>query len=127
MPGSHKSKFPMPIGVRNCDEDMGAVANPDIRAGDVLFFMDGAQTHGTHPWSADFERRSILIKYASRTATRSGASQPVSPPEIYWDKEIVAGMTGEQRAVMYGPYSNTRSSEMHLEVGEDGVVSLEGG
>ena len=66
--------------------------------------MDGAQTHGTHPWSADFERRSILIKYASRTATRSGASQPVSPPEIYWDEEIVAGddrgtTRGDVRAV----------------------------
>ena len=126
VPGSHKSKYPMPTGVRSQEDEMDVVAEPDLNPGDVLFFMDGAQTHGTHPWSADFERRSILIKYASRTATRSGASQPVSPPEIYWDKEIVEGMTGEQRAVMYGPYSNTRSGEMHLEVGEDGVVSLEG-
>ena len=126
VPGSHKSKYSMPTGVRSQEDEMDVVAEPDLNPGDVLFFMDGAQTHGTHPWTADFERRSILIKYASRTATRSGASQPVSPPEIYWDKEIVEGMTGEQRAVMYGPYSNTRSSEMHLEVGEDGVVSLEG-
>ena len=127
VPGSHKSKYSMPAGVRSQEDEMGVVAEPDLNPGDVLFFMDGAQTHGTHPWSADFERRSILIKYASRTATRSGASQPVSPPEIYWDEAIVAGMTAEQRAVMYGPYSNTRSREMHLEVGEDGVVSLEKG
>ncbi len=124
VPGSHKSKYSMPSSVRSQEDEMDVVAEPDLNPGDVLFFMDGAQTHGTHPWTADFERRSILIKYASRTATRSGASQPVAKPEIYWDEEIVAGMTEEQRAVMYGPYSNTRSREMHLEVGEDGVVSL---
>lgn len=125
VPGSHKAKYPMPAGVRSQEDEMGAVAEPDLHPGDVLFFMDGAQTHGTHPWTADFERRSILIKYASRTATRSGISQPIAPPETYWDDEIVAGMTEEQRAVMYGPYSNTGAHALSLDIGEDGVVYLE--
>ena len=125
VPGSHKSKFPMPIGVRNCDEDMGAVANPGIRAGDVLFFMDGAQTHGTHPWQNDHDRRSILFKYASRTATRQGPSREVCQPEIFWDRDIVDGMSMQERAVMFGPCSAPPSDEMFLVVEDDGAVRLE--
>ena len=126
VPGSHKSKFPMPRGVRNCDEDRGTVIQPDIRAGDVLFFMDGAQTHGTHPWTNDHERRSILFKYASRTATRGGPSSKVAAPEIYWDEAIVEGMTAEQRAVMYGPYSGHGGRVPYLTVEEGGAVRIEG-
>jgi ectoine hydroxylase-related dioxygenase (phytanoyl-CoA dioxygenase family) len=54
--GSHKSDFPMPDGVRFCTVDLGSAVNPEIRAGDVLFFIDGAQTHGTHPWQNDWDR-----------------------------------------------------------------------
>ncbi len=125
VPGSHKSKYPMPIGVRYCDEDMGTVANPGIRAGDVLFFMDGAQTHGTHPWQNDHARRSILFKYASRTATRGGPSQAVCQPEIFWDGDTVGGMTMQQRAVMFGPCSAPGSDEMFLVIEDDGAVRLE--
>lgn len=125
VPGSHKSKFRMPIGVRNCDEDMDTVANPGIRAGDVLFFMDGAQSHGTHPWQNDHDRRSILFKYASRTATRQGPSNAVCHPEIFWDRDIVDGMSMEERAVMYGPCSAPPNDEMFLVVEEDGAVRLE--
>lgn len=123
VPGSHKSKYPMPKGVRNCDEDMGTVINPEIKAGDILFFMDGAQTHGTHPWQNDHDRRSILFKYASRTATRQDTAR-VFEPEIYWDENIVKDMTLEQRAVMFGPCSAPRSTDMNLKVQEDGTVVL---
>ena len=64
VPASHKSKYAVPAGVRNCADDMGAVVQPEIRAGDILFFMDGAQTHGTPPWRHEHERRSVLFKYA---------------------------------------------------------------
>ncbi len=124
VPGSHKSKFPMPKGVRNCDDDMGTVINPEIRAGDILFFMDGAQTHGTHPWQNDHDRRSILFKYASRTSIRQDPPG-VSHPDIYWDQNIVEGMTAEQRAVMFGPCSAPRCTDMNLTVKEDGTVQIE--
>ncbi|MCZ6635067.1 MAG: phytanoyl-CoA dioxygenase family protein [bacterium] len=126
VPGSHKSKFPMPDGVRYCDKDMGTVIQPEAKAGDVLFFMDGAQTHGTHPWTNDHERRSILFKFASRTATRGGQSAIVADPEIYWDKAIVDGMTDEQRAVMYGPYSGHGGRVPYLNVENDGTIQAEG-
>lgn len=112
-------------GIVHQSEDMGAVANPGIRAGDVLFFMDGAQSHGTHPWQNDHDRRSILFKYASRTATRQGPSNAVCHPEIFWDRDIVDGMSMEERAVMYGPCSAPPSDEMFLVVEDDGAVRLE--
>jgi ectoine hydroxylase-related dioxygenase (phytanoyl-CoA dioxygenase family) len=126
-PGSHKSKIPMPSGVRTQEDEMGAVVEPALEPGDLLFFMDGAQTHGTHPWSATYQRRSILIKYASRTATRQGASVTVCPPETYWDDEIVDDMTPEQRAVMFGPCSAPRRDDMYLDVDPSGAVALSSG
>ena len=124
VPGSHKSRYPMPTGVRNCDADMGTVIQPEIRAGDLLFFMDGAQTHGTHPWQNEHERRSVLFKYAGRTAIRS--NREFAPPEKYWAPEIVEGMTAEERAVMWGPFSGGSRSELALICEEDGTVHIEG-
>jgi hypothetical protein len=123
VPGSHKSRYPMPIGVRTCDEDMGVVVQPPVEAGDVLFFMDGAQTHGTHPWRGDHQRRALLFKYASRTSARTGASSRLAPPEIYWGEQTVEGMTAQQRAVMHGPCA-AFSEEAHLTVEVDGTVRL---
>ncbi|MCZ6635169.1 MAG: phytanoyl-CoA dioxygenase family protein [bacterium] len=124
VPGSHKSKYPMPKGVRSQENEMDVAAEPALGPGDVLFFMDGAQTHGTHPWKADHQRRSILIKYASRTATRSGASKVVANPDTYWDKEIVGGMPPEQRAVMFGPCSSPGSQDVYLDVDDSGTVRM---
>ena len=123
VPGSHKAKFPMPAGVRSCDEPLDVVHQPALQAGDVIFFMDGAQTHGTLPWKSDVPRRAALYKYAGRTATRTGVSSELAKPEVYWDEAIVEGMTPEQRAVMYGPCSSI-SQKLHLQVDADGNVVL---
>ncbi len=122
-PGSHKSDFPLPKGVRNCDDDGGAVVQPEIRAGDCFFFMDGAQTHGTHPWRNDHDRRSILFKYASRTSIRSGRN--FIDPKNYWGGTTVEGMTPAEKAVMYGPASGVNRRPMTLDVREDGKVSTD--
>lgn len=122
--GSHKSRFTMPSGVRTVDDDMGVVEQPVVQAGDVLFFMDGAQTHGTLPWNADHDRRSVLYKYAGRTATRSGRSARLAPPEIYWGEELVEGMTPQERAVMYGPASAPGTRDVNLIVDDSGHVTV---
>lgn len=122
VPGSHKSRFPTPRGVTTCDDHMDTVTQPGLKAGDVVFFMDGAQAHGTFPWRNDHERRSILFKFASRTSARSGPASELAPPETYWDNNIVDGMTEEQLAVMWGPYSNYRDNLPLLAVDEDGIV-----
>ena len=124
VPGSHKSRYRMPDGVRTMEDDRGVVAKPAVKAGDVLFFMDGAQTHGARPWNANHMRRAILIKYAGRTATRQGASLRCIESEKYWDTNVVDEMTPEQRAVMYGPASAPRTDDLYLEVNGEGKVCV---
>ncbi len=125
VPGSHKTGYPMPAGVRTCDDDMGTVVQPAMRAGDVLFFMDGAQTHGTRPWQSERPRRSVLFKYASRSSVRGGPARELAPPEIYWGEDVVADMTHEQRAVMFGPCSNHGGDVPLLAVDDNGNVRIE--
>ena len=75
-------------------------------------------------WRNDHQRRSVLFKYASRTANRGG-SRPYYEPETYWDEEIVSGMTPEERAVMFGPTSAPKTQEVYLAVEPDGTVRLD--
>lgn len=125
VPSSHKAMYPMPGGVRTGDNEMDLIKQPIVDAGDVIFFMDSAQAHGATPWKLDTTRRSILFKYAGRTCARSGASQEVSPPDTYWNHEIVDGMTPEQLSVMHGPYSNHKGRVPSLAVCDDGIVKIE--
>lgn len=100
VPGSHKSNYPCPPGVRSVERDMGLVKQISMKAGDVLFFAECA-THGTLPWKGKGERRSVLYKYAARHIAR--AAGPDATPESRWG-EWTKELTEEQRAVLYGPY-----------------------
>ena len=115
----------MPDGVRSCDNDLGLVTQPVMKSGDVLFFMDGAQTHGTHPWRSQNLRKSVLIKYTSENSVRAVPSRNLYKPEIWWGKEIVADMTEEQRAVMCGPGVHHGGLVKPLTVEEDGTVCID--
>ena len=90
-----------------------------MKAGDVIFFMDGAQAHGTLSWRAEHRRRSVLFKYADRTSVRTGVAREIAPPEIYWGEELVEDMTEAQRAVMHGPCSSLHTTA--LTVDKDGT------
>ena len=121
VPGSHKSREPTPAEVRSAEDDMGLVAQPQMRAGDVLFFAETA-THGTLPWRGPGERRSVLYKYASRGAARS-VGPFFTPRDRYgeWTEEL----THEQQAVLYGPGVHTGGKLPVLE--SDGrTVSVSG-
>ncbi len=99
VPGSHKLAEPTPNEVRTYEDDMGLVEQVEMKAGDLLFFAEAA-THGTLPWTADHDRRSILYKYASRAAARA-VGKHFTPQERYG--EWVNELTPEQQAVLYGP------------------------
>jgi ectoine hydroxylase-related dioxygenase (phytanoyl-CoA dioxygenase family) len=121
VPGSHKAQYRMPRGVRSCDDAMGLVTHPVMEAGDVLFFMDGAQTHGALAWTNDIARRGILIKYSSRSFNRSGGA--MVHPEARWGG-LVDGMTDAQLAMMRGPDRDVHGSNVpRLDV-TDGEVSV---
>jgi len=121
VPGSHKAQYRMPPGVRSCDDPMGLVVHPVMKAGDALFFMDGAQTHGALAWASDIPRRAILIKYSSRNFNRSGGE--LVQPENRWG-DIVEGMTEEQLAVMRGPDRDAHEANVPRLTVEDGAVRV---
>lgn len=123
VPGSHKSKYPLPEGVRTCDDDGGSVVQPPVKAGDILFFMDGAQTHGTLPWQSEKPRRVVLIKYAGRTAVRLHPKAETNLPEIWWDGDAVEDMNDVERAVMYGP-GGRHGEAVGLDVDAHGQVCV---
>ena len=99
VPGSHKTCEPTPPGVRSVEDAMDLVVQPEMEAGDVLFFAETA-THGTLPWKGENERRSVLYKYASRGAARA-VGKYFTPEARYGD--WVEELTPEARAVLYGP------------------------
>ncbi|NKB69582.1 MAG: hypothetical protein GKR89_21135 [Candidatus Latescibacteria bacterium] len=120
VPGSHKTHYSQPPGVRTCDEPMGLVVQPAMKAGDVLFFMDGGCTHGALAWKNPIPRRGILIKYQSKNSTWSGG---VADPKERWG-DMVEDMTEEQFAVMRGPERDARNRTIpRLEV-RDGEVQV---
>ncbi|MCZ6635055.1 MAG: phytanoyl-CoA dioxygenase family protein [bacterium] len=122
VPGSHKAKYPMPPGVHACDDHMGLVKQLVMKAGDVLFFADGAMTHGTTAWKNPIPRRGILIKYSSRSFHRAGGE--MVHPWNRWGEDLLEGMTDAQLTVMRGTDRDARQLNVpRLEV-TDGQVEV---
>ena len=121
VPGSHKAQYRMPPGVQSYDDAMGLVVHPVMKAGDVLFFMDGAQTHGTLAWKSEIARRAILIKYSSRNFNRSNGE--MVHPEARWGS-LLEGMTDAQLAVMRGPNRDVHDGNVPRLTVTDGKVDV---
>lgn len=120
VPGSHKAQYSMPRGIRTCDDTMGLVVQPIMKAGDVLFFMDGGCTHGALAWKNPIPRRGVLIKYQSKNTNWGGG---VVDPQDRWG-DMVEDMTDEQFTVMRGPERDGRHRTVPRLVVEDGHVSV---
>jgi len=59
IPGSHKASFALPA-----ERDLAPLAREvPLAAGDVMLFTE-ALTHGTLPWRASWQRRSLFYKYS---------------------------------------------------------------
>ena len=63
IPGSHKANYVTPPWVGRLEKDIGVVKQIEAPAGSAIIFTE-ALTHGTKPWKATHERRSILYKYS---------------------------------------------------------------
>ena len=103
IPGSHKSREPIPQDLLSLEDDMGLVVQPELKAGSVIFFAENT-THGTLPWKADHERRSALYKYTERANARD-VGPYFTPRERHGD--WVDELTPEQQALLYGPGMHT--------------------
>ena len=103
IPGSHKSNYATPSRVAQLDRDLGCVRQVEASAGDCIVFTE-ALTHGTLPWTAAHERRSILYKYSPGTLSYASKYLPGGV------EEVLEEFTPQQRAVLEPPYRPNRPS-----------------
>src|SRR5437588_3112334 len=93
IPGSHKSHFKLPRQIHEAPEKASCVVIPEIPAGSVVLFSE-AVMHGTAPWRADHERRTLLYKYCVSQMAWSRA-RVLRPPDVR--------LTSRQQALLTEP------------------------
>ena len=102
IPGSHKANFDLPADAVSMEYDLGCYQHVAMEAGDALIFTE-ALTHGTLPWTAAHERRTLLYRYAAGPiAPAPGATRP----EEY--APFRDELTPLQQALMEPPYNAGR-------------------
>jgi hypothetical protein len=97
IPGSHKANYPCPTAILECDEPEDVVRHIPCQAGDLLIFNE-ATTHGTLPWTAEQERRTLMYRFSPKYLHFAGGFYKSEHPE--WVQEL----TEAQRAVLEPPY-----------------------
>lgn len=70
VPGSHHARFPLPSNDSGDPAGHKGLVHPLMQAGDLLFFMGGATTHGAWSWNSDVDRRCVLNAYWSKDIAR---------------------------------------------------------
>ena len=95
IPASHKCNLltELPTDVRRFERPAHYVVQPPLEAGDVLFFTE-ALIHGTMPWTAEHQRRSLLYKYSPGHSAWS---------EHYYDISKYEGLTEQQKRMLLPP------------------------
>lgn len=101
IPGSHKANFPLPKDIREWEAHQEIVYNVPCKAGDMVIFNE-ATLHGTLPWQAEHERRSLLYRYSPKYLHFAGGTYQTSQPE--WVSEL----SEAQQAVLEPPYIYNR-------------------
>merc|ERR1719253_78621 len=99
VPGSHKANFSVPPAMADMidDELNEHVKQPQLMSGDVLIFTE-AVLHGTLPWTADHQRRTVIYRFAPAGSAYGRGYLPD------WPAATLDGMTDAQLAVMEAPY-----------------------
>ncbi|MDP6041513.1 MAG: phytanoyl-CoA dioxygenase family protein [Candidatus Latescibacteria bacterium] len=100
IPGSHKANYRCPQEIREAHNDAECVIIPSAKAGSVVIFTE-ATTHGSAPWIAQHERRSLLFKYSP--AQQSWSPKHIQPPEG-------VALTPRQELLFEPPYFSSRKS-----------------
>ncbi len=96
VPGSHTANFPCPDDIRLYHVHQDRFVQPAARAGDALLFFE-CLMHGTLPWTAKHQRRSVIVRYNSGVAAESLMGTYTPPP--FYDE-----LTETQKAVISAPH-----------------------
>lgn len=99
VPGSHKSNYPVPPALADLADPVlnEHVQQPTVLAGDMLVFTESA-LHGTLPWTAEHQRRTIIYRFAPAGNAYGRGYLPE------WPQATLEGMTEAQQAVMQPPF-----------------------
>ena len=114
LPGSHKSNFSCPGEIRLYHAHQNRIAQIPAQAGDVVLFVE-CLMHGSLPWTADHQRRSVIIRYNSGVVAESLMGN-YTPPSFYSE------LTPEQQLVISQPsYRNelVKDQEVRDLLGDD--------
>jgi hypothetical protein len=100
IPGTHKSNFlsAIPREVMRFERPAPYVVQPEVEAGDALFFTE-ALIHGTLPWRAKHERRALLYKYSPGYSAWS---------QRYYNLDDFPELTEQQRRILAPPSVGNR-------------------
>ena len=101
IPGSHKANLQCPEDILHYEANQELVYNVPCKAGDMVIFNE-ATIHGTLPWKAKHQRRSLLYRYSPKYLHFAGGVYQTSMPE--WVNEL----TEAQQAVLEPPYIYNR-------------------
>ena len=96
IPGSHKGNYPCPPDMRKFEAHQEFIRPIIAKAGDVVIFTE-ATTHGTLPWKAKHQRRSLLFRYSPNCLAYAKSYLP-------WPEGTMEDLTPEQRAILEPPY-----------------------
>ena len=96
IPGSHKGNFACPPAMKKYEQYQEFIKQVTCKAGDAVIFTE-ALTHGTLPWKAKHQRRSLLYRYTA------GNLAYVSGYETWATR--FADLTEDQRVVLEPPYN----------------------
>ena len=114
LPGSHKSNFSCPGEIRLYHAHQNRIAQIPAQAGDVVLFVE-CLMHGSLPWTADHQRRAVIIRYNSGVVAESLMGN-YTPPAFYSE------LTPEQQLVISQPsYRNelVKDQEVRDLLGDD--------
>ena len=96
IPGSHKCNFSCQQSMKHHQKYQEYIRQITCKAGDVVIFTE-AVTHGTLPWKADHQRRSLLFRYSPGNLAYAGSYYPS------WPEPDLQDLTAEQLAVLEPP------------------------
>lgn len=96
IPGSHKGNYACPLEIKQWEAHRDMVRHISCKAGDVVIFTE-AVTHGSLPWTAAHQRRTVLFRMSPGNLAYATGYNP-------WPQEMLTDLTPEQRAVLEPPY-----------------------
>jgi hypothetical protein len=125
VPGTHKGNVTMPAEMRRFEKHQEFIKQVTCEAGDCVIFSE-ATTHGTLPWTADYQRRSVLFRYSPANSAHAGGRHPFDAgyrAGPAWPRSWFEGLSDAQRAVLEPPYV---IAQQRPELGDDGELTEAG-